>query len=267
MAPNRKNIATLELPIAAEALQHVVQAKFLPLTDSREQHQHEQQQQPLQPRAVHDSTSYWDWPADTEVEDQLDTLFSTSRIVSNLIHDGKKYEDSSSNQIEAHDDYWTENSIPVVEDNTELIHSLKPQHEIDAYWSWPANRILHMEQHAERITSMSHIESNLKAFQSLTCVPSSPSTNKQHDDYWTWSDEPIRHQPSHSDKYWAWNTLTKEEEKEQLIQSILTYEKARQLCSVHHIEKRLVAASAALSKQDFVVSALPAIPSSGYWDW
>jgi hypothetical protein len=269
MAPNRKNVASLELPIAAEALQNVVQAKFLPLTDSREQQQHEQQQQQQQEqqKAVQDSASYWDWPADTQEEEKLDTLFSTSRIVSNLTHDGKKYEDCTGNHVAENDDYWSENSIPLADDDSEVVRSTKPQHEIDVYWSWPANRNLHLEQHAERLTSTSHKESNLKTFQEPSSFSSFPTTNKQHDDYWTWPAETKRQQPSHTDHYWTWTTLTKEEEKRQLIQSILQDENARQLCTVHHIEKKLVAASAAASKQDFLASAVPAIPSSGYWDW
>jgi hypothetical protein len=259
MAPNRKNVASLELPIVSEALQFAVQAKFLPLTDSREQHEHEQQQQ--QQKTVQDSTSYWDWPADTQEEEKLDTLFSTSRIESNLIQDGKKYEETTGNQVARHDEYWAERSVPVVGDDREAVRSTKPQHEIDLYWSWPANRNLHMEEHAERLTTTSHVESNLRTFEEPNCFSS--TTNKQHDDYWTWSSEPQRRQFPHSDTYWTWNTLTKLEEKQHLIQSILQYERARQLCSADHIEKRLVTTAKAL-KQDF---AVPTIHSSGYWVW
>lgn len=272
MAPNRKNVASLELPIAEESWQNLVQSKFLPLTDPREQQQHEQLQQKHQD-FVTDSASYWDWPADTQEEEKIDALFSTARIEANLIHDGKKYESSNGTQVVAHDDYWAENSHALADDDDD-VRSTKPQHESDAYWLWPANRNLHKEQHAERLTSTSHIESNLGAFQ-IPPQSSSSSTKQQHDIYWKWSAEPSRQQrkqhlqqSSQSADYWTWNTFTKEEETQQLIQSILQYEKARHLLTADHIEKQLVAAAAsAEKKKSAVAAASPPVPSGGYWDW
>jgi hypothetical protein len=268
MAPNRKSVINLELPIAAEALENVVQVKFLPLTDPREQEQHEQQQRgqahiPKQCK-VQDTASYWDWPANTQEEEKLETLFSTARIESNLVEDGKKYELSTRSQVAAHDDYWAESSSS----QSEVIHSTMPQHVSDAYWSWPANRNLHNEELAERLTSTRHIESNLKAFR----APPASSIKQQHDSYWTWSAEaPHRQQKplpnkSQSDEYWTWNCLSKEDEKQQLIQSILQYERARQLLTADHIEKQLVANATKLQESSMAV-ATAAIPSSGYWDW
>lgn len=261
MAPNRKNVASLELPTdIVEHLQNSIQPKFLPLTDPCEQQQHEELQgQSQQP--VTDSASYWDWPADTKAAEEdkpshMEYLFTTAHIEANLIKDAKKTAAvaATSNLAAAHDDYWCDQ----VEEEEHVVSQTKPQH--DDYWMMPANRTEYREQVAERLTSTDHIEGNLSAAK----TKSAPSNiNTAQDNYWMWKAENESTQKPQINIYWQWNTLTKREEKQLLIQNILEYERARQLLTADHIEKQMVAGVSHYSN-DVVVSTAPS--QAGYWD-
>ncbi|KAG7337165.1 hypothetical protein IV203_021666 [Nitzschia inconspicua] len=266
MPPNRKNVSTVGLPIAVDTL------TFLPLTDPREQKQHERLQvqntsSKQQGDAVNDSMSYWDWPSDTQEEEKVESLFSTARIESNLILDGKKYESCTGSQLAVHDDYWAENASS----NADCVRSVLPQHQSDQYWSWYANRNLHKEQLAERLTASTRMEELLSRENSKLSSTSSPV--QQHDNYWEWpaDSQPQQQHPrlsqSQSDLYWTWDTLSTAEKKQQLIDSILQYERARNLLSADHIQKQMIASASAVDNNDIILSTATSIPSSGYWDW
>mmetsp|Transcript_19948 Transcript_19948/g.35080 ORF Transcript_19948/g.35080 Transcript_19948/m.35080 type:complete len:274 (-) Transcript_19948:103-924(-) len=273
MAPNKKNIAVLELPAGTAGLQSTIQAKFLPLTDPSEAQQHHgQQQETTQSRRQEASASYWDWTSDTQAEEEAEKvadLFSMTHIVSNMIKDGQQYVSSPANQVAAHDDYWAENSNAAEE---EAASTKGPQHESESFWYWPANQKVHEEEKAQRLTSTNNIESNLKNY-----VPPQErgSTKDTHDSYWTWdasSKATAKHEipghvldPTHPNyDYWTWNTPSEEEKKKMLIQSILESEQARQLLSAEHIEEQLVQHA---SRPKDETNVAPAIAAGGYWDW
>jgi hypothetical protein len=267
MAPNLNNVAILELPVAAEALQNTIQFKFLPLTDPREQGQFLEQQQKLESETAAEeySVSYWDWTANTPEEkvQKKHDLFSVSHIESNMINDAQKAAYSSPwQQLAAHDDYWAEHS-EATDEEKDL--STKPQHKSDGYWYWAVNRNIHAEHMAERLTSTSRIESQL-----LPRVQAGSSVrNDKHDSYWTWQDTVIRQQLDQNpiQDYWKWNTLSMDDEKQHLIQSLLEYDAARQLFTADHIEKQLVAHASRVQRGQEVVFAAGAINSSAYWYW
>ncbi|KAG7339171.1 hypothetical protein IV203_020114 [Nitzschia inconspicua] len=266
MPPNRKNVSNVVgLPIAIDTL------TFLPLTDPREQKQHEglrvqHTSSKHQGDDANDSVSYWDWPSDTLEEEKVQSLFSTARIESNLILDGEKYESTTGSKLAVHDDYWAENSSS----NADSVRSSLPQHRSDDYWSWYANRNLHYEQLAERLTSSTRME-----LMSLENSKSSSSSSpvQHHDSYWDWTADLHQQHPhlsqSQSDVYWTWNTLSTAEKKKQLIESILQYERARNLLSADHIQKQMIASASAVdTNNDIVLSTATSISSnSDYWDW
>jgi hypothetical protein len=269
MAPNRKNVVILDLPAGKEGLQSTLQAKFLPLTDPREQKQHDQQMELQQQSHASESASYWDWSADTKAEEEAEKvadLFSLSHIVSNLIRDSQKYASAPSNQIAAHDDYWADHSQ---EDKDRETVSSKPQHESDSFWYWPANQKVYEEEKAFALTSAIYIESNL--CRQTPVHASTSNLNEQHDSYWAWpsrsKEDSVNDPPAHrliNDDYWVWETMTPEEQKNKLIQSIMEYEAARELLSAKHIEDLLVHDSSLQHDR----SAAPVITTaSSYWDW
>jgi hypothetical protein len=264
MAPNRKHVATIELPVdAIEHLRNAIQPKFLPLTDPREQQQQQHESQ-AQVQQHCDYASYWDWTADTQAEEEepsKEHLFSTARIEANLIQDAKRIAEASpSDLVAAHDDYWCEEHAEPEEDSPS---QTKPQH--DEYWHMPANRIEFRQQVAERRTSSNQIQASLQAASAQSVTPS--RTHAANDSYWMWSVERSQRQDiQHDDDYWQWNTLSNEKEKQQeLISNILEYERARQLLTADHIEKKLVEGFCPTTMKNTVLSAAPS-QDTGYWD-
>lgn len=265
MPPNRKHVITPELPIATGSMR-----KFLPLTDPREEHFHTQEQKTRAESFDDELSAYWDWPVDTKCNDEesFNRLFSTAHIEANLIQDAKnKHEPTPSRQAASHDDYWFTSNA-----SEEMVFSSRPQH--DAYWHFPANRVLYKEQEAERLTSTTHIESNLRTF-AVTAAPASCSTNEKNEyhRYWDWSSadsQPQRNSQTtqvDSADYWEWKTLSKEEDKREFIKQILLYEAARQLLSAEHMEMRLAKAAPSADRSTVIVAAPSSTLSIGYWDW
>ena len=168
MAPNRKSSNLFTSSAELESLKIPLQAKFLPLTDPREQQQQKQNQEHELKCYQHETTlvldpktekslptvSYWDWTPDTieavkeaEEEEAVDDVFSTSRFESNLIADSmRREEDSSSSQLsvsEEQQSYWgwfNGYDVVVVETETET------ETETDSQADEP---ILNAEQHCE----------------------------------------------------------------------------------------------------------------------
>ena len=271
MAPNRKNIAVLELPTDV-ASQLTVQPKFLPLTDPREQQQHEEaraEPQQQKPSAEIDSASYWDWPADTEaaVQDKkpsMEHLFTTAHLEANLIKDSRSNAAAApSKLVAAHDDYWCDDQQQ--EEEQQPTVSTQPQHHsnVEDYWMMPANRTAFKEQVAERLTSAAHMEDNLRV-AAASAVDTPSHTNPAHDAYWTWNSEQQQGQIPAHDSYWQWDTLTPEQEQQRVLANIVESERARQLLTADHIEKQLMAGMNAVCNKNVIVSAAPA--EAGYWD-
>jgi hypothetical protein len=274
MAPNRKNIVSLDLPAEVEGLRNTVQAKYLPLTDPREQEQNQNEQ--VQPKATDASESYWEWPADTqaieEEENKVAHIFSVQHIESNLIKDAQKYVSSPSNKMSEHDEYWADESQVVDEEQQT---PKKPQHVSDGFWYWPANEKIYKEEQAQRLTSTSNIESNLRSSVNRS-EGSSNGNRKDHDGYWTWDessqkrikDIPSRTvDPSPSFDYWTWDTISPEDEKKKIIETILEEERIRQLLSSEHIEEQLRNSSFQLNNKESHAVLPPVSATGGYWDW
>jgi hypothetical protein len=272
MAPNRKNVTCLVLPVNSSELQNLrttVQAKFLPLTDPLEQQQHDQSQQQEQNRREQESDSYWNWTAegDTNTEEEAD-LFSLSRIESNLIADATKYADNTVHQVVAHDDYWAGSSV-TGDDNESSTR--KSQHEAAHYWDWSANPEAYERDRAARLTSTAHIEANLQSLVRSESVH--VHTQKEHhDSYWQWdSDDIPTHvlDPSHPNHdYWTWKVdgvpSTEEARKQKAIQAILRYEAARQLVCTDRIVESLQEIS---QIHDLSSSSATDVDSDSYWRW
>jgi hypothetical protein len=281
MAPNRKNIVSLDLPAEVEGLRNNIQSKYLPLTDPREQDQEQHQNEQLevlqrQPNATDDaSASYWEWSTDTEVNDEEENkvahLFSVQRIESNLIKDAQKYVTSPSNKVSEHDAYWADDSQIVEKEQTPN----KPQHVSDCFWYWPANDKIYKEEVANKLTSCSNIESNLRSI--VIAEGSSNTAKKEHDRFWTWTSDESRHQikdipahsldPNPSFDYWTWDTISPEDVKKKIIETILEEERIRQLLSSEHIEEQLRKSSFQINNKEFHHNIVPAVTTAGYWDW
>ena len=132
-----------------------------------------------------ESTNYWDWPADQEVQALQDAakarqLVSGARIQANLLQQAALLSSTKSTTEAAADPYWdmaspapTPQEIPAA-----LYHHLhrKPAPaafpEPQSYWDWPAAQVEHDEaclqrvldaQRARHLTSGAHIEAQLRA--------------------------------------------------------------------------------------------------------
>jgi len=286
MAPNRKAVACLHESLSCSDLQYVIEAKFLPLTDSRESEQERcttTKELLKTPGTETPTSSYWDWPAEKDIQEKVDVL-STSNIVSNLIQAAAKYNesDTSCQILAAHDDYWAEHAEGTGSTQDAL---KKPQHH-DVYWSWPSEQY----QKKEIIKHILSEEAARKPVaDSIVDITARQDANElfhlksSNDEYWNW--EFFRTKSHALDPanrnmhYWDWN-----EETTSPIDEILEYENAREIVSVSNIEKNLLTNSlkpsgntCALSDSYWTWSELlgdkyweapqQQAVTTGYWDW
>jgi hypothetical protein len=258
MAPNRKNVASLLESLSSNDLQNLqstIQPKFLPLTDAREAEQHQQPQQ-QQVKAV-ESVSYWDWDANV-VEEPVDVL-STANIASNLIQAAATVV-SESQPVAAHDDYWADQSQPVVVVN-------KPQHVECSYWEWPAeqdskkatiDRIL-AEERAFHLVSAAATEETERSASPVFLLRQVQSHKESNDQYWAWESNQVASHTmdaSHPNaNYWDWEEKTEEHP----FQALLEYEAVRQMLTAENIVRQM--------QWTKVQECATQNKSDDYWTW
>jgi hypothetical protein len=293
MAPNRKNVSGLVQALSSndlESLQNAVQPKFLPLTDASES-----SNQPLAKEIKPQQSSgasYWEWPADAEIEQQQQQdLFSVSRIEANLIKDAATtaVQESSSQQVADHDNYWAEEQIKTSTTSTaqEEQEPIRAQHVDASYWEWPATqkdvakaciqRILADEQARER-TSAAAIERVQVEAASATTASSTrrqtEATKEYNDGYWQWESAKVASHvadASHPNaNYWDWSS-SEEQQKASPIEAILEYEAARELLTASNMIRQLQAAAPVSSSGTKASSDDYWADAQGYgdqyWQW
>ena len=270
MAPNVKQLFLL-----SQQLQdlEIVQPKFLPLTDPREQEQRDEleQQWSSKESSEHgelssaDTCSYWDWPAE-EVDEPspVEDEFSASCIEANLIAEANKLrvktnkkavdirEDSCWDEmVEAELDSSVDNDF----DSESKAKSVTvPQHEV-SYWDWPVDTkkvmidsILQDEMARVQVSSES-IQRRL-VIEKIRRMKENDETQQPdpaHDAYWAWKSpvvSPTSLDASHPNfSYWDWMCDSGCEsngdhlEKTKLLEKILQEEKLRIMLSIENVER------------------------------
>ena len=203
MAPNtNKNVTALLQTFSSDDLQHLqasVQAKFLPLSDETSESSTEhtarddsgvvvvanQQQQRQQ------SASYWDWPADTEQQqDDVD-----KSIIDRIVAEEKAYKVVSGANVEL-----IESHAKDLTSEKEMKNVSNVSHSNDKYWAWqedtqqaasPFQELLEYEAARQMLM----VDNIVRQIQSSVKVPSDigydTAKNDQQiaDDYWSWSEE------------------------------------------------------------------------------
>ena len=135
------------------------------------------------------------------------------------------------------------------------------------------------EEEARQLLSIEHLEETLrsnlgneKKNENVIIVSPTASCN---DDYWAEGNDcmgDVSMMPTLDQQlYWYWPTLTPEEEKQRVIDTILQEERCRELLSVEHLEETISRQPTVLSSQESSVEpeSNDGTESSDmpYWDW
>mmetsp|Transcript_32106 Transcript_32106/g.53056 ORF Transcript_32106/g.53056 Transcript_32106/m.53056 type:complete len:229 (+) Transcript_32106:319-1005(+) len=190
-------------------------------------------------------------------------VLSASHIEANLVAESRRLQKQSAAEPQKsdHDDYWAEAHFGEKEAQQSVAKEQLFQQRL-AEKKQLLNRIMY-EEEIRQMLQIQHIE-HLVRSQPLAKYDTKPSS-KESDDFWSWRNENEasgRQDPSHENhSYWEWPTLSREEEKQQLIQKILKDEEIREQLSISHVEEQLK--SAVLVEQTVTSSH----HDDAYWSW
>jgi hypothetical protein len=125
------------------------------------------------------------------------------------------------------------------------------------------DRILLEEKLREQFSADHMIHANQRQEEEKTEVHRETTDS---DDYWamtTPNDLSDEVRAKHTDSsYWDWQSKTKEETKDDMIQAILEEERIRQLFSVDHMVEKIQEEAAGLQKKKILLSQ-----NDDYWSW
>ena len=164
-------------------------------------------------------------------------LFSVSHIEANLIQESKRLESTPATK-EEHDEYWAESNCDEKDMKASVAKEQSIQNEVNAKKQL-LERIL-IEEEIRQMLKIEHIEASIVSQVPKEYAPPSGYSN----DYWSWRNDNEahgRHDPYHppNQSYWAWPTLSREDEIQQIIARILKDEDLREKLSTQAIEERL----------------------------
>lgn len=190
-------------------------------------------------------------------------LFSAAHIEANLVADSKRLQARGYESEEANDDYWAEAHCDENEAETSVALQQSTQGHVEAKKQL-IDQILR-EEEIRQMFKIEHIEAatvrdparHLSWDVGVTVSEDADAA----DVYWEWRNANEAHDaPDQS--YWYWPTLTKEEQKKQLIQRILEEESLRQQMSTLSIEKNLIK-----THHDKPQTERVATVDDSYWQW
>ena len=246
MAPNRKSVTSIVESLSNADLQSLVNPKFLPLTNPREEEQESQHEVVTRPENQSTaSASYWDWPSQEPTTTEEIHVLSCDNIVSNLIQatdsNASSESISSANQksetLAENDAYWAEGESDTASRSQS---QSQPQH--DDYWDWheehdSKRKLLEEileEEKARHLVSgdfmVEAVKKNVASDAAQVCRCRSSS-----DPYWKWESPKTSSYGHRVHDYWNWDRRCKPSP----LDSLLEYEAARQILSSDNIATNL----------------------------
>jgi hypothetical protein len=191
---------------------------------------------------------------------------SASHIEANLVAESARLQ-SKPQSTNARDDYWAEEQYDEQDAERSVSNELLLQQRL-AEKKQILDRILY-EEEIRQMLKIEHIEKNLVSQKAAAPRDTVATPSLESDNFWTWRSEneaSAKHDAYQANAaYWEWSTLSRDDEKQQLIQTILKDEELRQQFSIATIEAQ-VKASVAVEQTD-ASSPSAVATSDAYWNW
>lgn len=192
-------------------------------------------------------------------------ILKASHIEANLVSESTRLQqdEAGKSRSDLVDDYWAE--AQYADEDTEVAKEELLQKRLTEK-KQTLDRILY-EEEIRQLLKIEHIEEKLVSQAPATYDTS--LSNEKSDDFWSWRNQneaSWRHDPYHvNQNYWEWPTLSREDEKQRLIQQILKDEEVREKFSIASIEKQLNSRTASVEQTE--TSDAVTAHSDDYWGW
>jgi hypothetical protein len=190
---------------------------------------------------------------------------SASHIEANLVAESARLQSKPQQSTNARDDYWAEEQYDEQHAEQSVSHELVLQQRL-AEKKHILDRILY-EEEVRQMLKIENIEKNIVA-QKAAPHADTVTPSQESDDFWSWrnkNEASREHDAYHANaSYWEWPTLSREDEKQQLIQKILKDEDLRQKFSIATIEVQAKASAAPVEQTE---TSSPNASNDAYWGW